>query len=447
MANICIIGTGYVGLVTGACFAEIGHKVICQDQDEKKISIIKDGRIPIYEPHLNELVTKNSKKGKLRFTLDPIEAINQSETIFICVGTPPLENGEADLSAIEKVTRLIAENANSYKLIVEKSTVPVQTGMSVERTIQFNNKNNTELDIASNPEFLREGSAVEDFLHPDRIVIGVKNERAEKILRELYSPIVKQSFNCPIHKDCTNSEKVPLLITDINSAELIKHASNSFLATKISFINAIADICEKTGADITKVAYGMGLDPRIGKDFLKAGIGFGGFCFPKDLQAFIRIAEKLDYDFSLLKKVEGINENRINVLINKLKNQLWVIKEKTIGILGLSFKPYTDDVRFAPSIKIINALKKEGACVKAYDPQAMNKAKEIISDITYCHDPYEVAQASEALIFATEWDEFKKLNFSKIKSLMKQPLIFDGRNMLDKDKMICEGFEYVGMGR
>lgn len=445
--NICIVGSGYVGLVTGACLAEIGHTVICQDQDKEIIGILKDGEIPIYEPYLNDLVKKNSKNKKLSFTIDQIEAIAKSEVIFICVGTPPLKSGEADLSAVEKVTRLIAENSSSYKLIVEKSTVPVQTGKWIKRTLKLYNKNKIELELASNPEFLREGSAVEDFLHPDRIVIGVQSEKAEKTLREIYSPIIEKSFDCPIHTNCPKSGKTHFLVTDINSAELIKHASNSFLATKISFINAIADICEKTGADVTKVANGMGLDPRIGNSFLNAGIGFGGFCFPKDLQAFINIAEKSGYDFSLLKEVEKINENRIEKIIDKIRKKLWVLNEKTIGILGLSFKPNTDDIRFAPSIKIINALTKEQVFIKAYDPQAMIKAKKIMPDINYCENPYETANNSDALILITEWEDFNKLDIFKIKSSMKRPLIFDGRNMWDKDKMIRAGFEYVGIGR
>lgn len=447
MIKISIIGTGYVGLVTGTCLAEIGHKVICQDNDKKKINILKNHEIPIFEPHLKKLVINNVKKGRLVFTDDPIFATRQSEIIFICVGTPPLKDGEADLSAVEKVSHLIAENSSSYKLIVEKSTVPVQTGMWIDKTINLYNKNNIEFDIASNPEFLREGSAVEDFLHPDRIVIGVQKKRAEKFLKKLYHPIIEQSFSYPIHKNCKYSEKIPFVVTDINSAELIKHASNSFLATKVSFINAISDICEKTGADVTKVAYGIGLDSRIGKKFLNAGIGFGGFCFPKDLQAFIRISEKLGYEFSLLKEVEKINENRIKVLINKIKDHLWIIKDKTIGILGLSFKPNTDDIRYAPSIKIINELKREGALIRAYDPKAINKVKEIIPDIIYCNNSYDVAKNSDALIVVTEWNEFKNLDILKIKSLMKRPLIFDGRNMWDKEKMINEGFEYIGIGR
>ena len=446
--NLAIIGTGYVGLVTGTCLAEVGHRVICQDHDREKIRVLEEGGLPIYEPYLGDLVAKNSKEGRLTFTLSPEEAVRRSDVIFICVGTPPLEDGEADLSAVEKVTRTIAKLSTSPKLIVEKSTVPVQTGMWIKRTLQiYNPHTDVEFDVVSNPEFLREGTAVEDFLHPDRIVIGVESIRAEKLLRELYSPILTRSFNCPIHRDCQVRRPVPLLVTDINSAELIKHASNSFLATKISFINAIADICEKTGADITKVAYGMGLDPRIGKSFLNAGIGFGGFCFPKDLQAFVKIAEKLGYDFSLLREAERINEKRIDLFINKMKDRLWILKGKVIGVLGLSFKPDTDDIRFAPSIKIIERLTREHALIKVYDPQAMEKAKHVLPHITYCQDPYETADRSDALLFLTEWKEFLNLNFSRIKGLLRRPLILDGRNMLDKERLTKLGFEYVGVGR
>jgi len=445
--SISVIGTGYVGLVTGACFAEIGHKVVCQDMDERKISILKEGGIPIYEPHLKELVNKNVGSGRLSFIFDIKEAILSSDVIFICVGTPPLENGEADLSAVENITRQVAEISTSYKLVVEKSTVPVQTGEWIKKTLEiYKNKKDFNFDVASNPEFLREGKAVYDFLHPDRIVVGVENERALKILKDIYAPIINHSFECPIHENC-NQKSIPFIVTDVKSAELIKHASNSFLATKISFVNAIADICEKAGADVENVAYGMGLDPRIGRDFLNAGVGFGGFCLPKDIQAFIKIAEKLGIDFRLLKEVERINEDRIKNFIEKIKNHIWIIKGKTLGVLGLSFKPDTDDIRFSPSLKIIKELLNAGATIKTYDPKAMNKVKEIFPDIIYCDNAMESAKDSDALIIVTEWQEFKELDYAKIKSLMKRPLIFDGRNMLDKNKMLSLGFEYIGIGR
>ena len=446
--DIAIIGTGYVGLVTGACLAEIGHNVYCQDCDKEKIERLKKGKIPIYEPYLERLVLENKKKRRLFFTDSLKEAICSSVVVFICVGTPPLENGEADLSAIERVTREIAHYSESYKLIIEKSTVPVQTGLWVERTFKIYRLKEIDFDVASNPEFLREGQAVFDFLHPDRIVIGVQSKRAEELLREIYRPIIDRSFNCPIHKECPEKEPIPLIVTDIKSAELIKHASNSFLATKISFINAISDICEKTGANVKDVAYGMGLDRRIGKDFLNAGIGFGGFCFPKDLKAFIKISEKCRYDFRLLKEVERINEGRVFLVIEKLKNGLWILKDKTIGVLGLSFKPNTDDIRLSPSLKICRLLLKEGAKIRAYDPKAVERAKRELKSqqITYCPNPYQVAKGADALVLCTEWEEFKDLDWKKIKSLMLYPFILDGRNMLEKQKMKDLGFEYVGMG-
>ena len=444
--RIAIIGTGYVGLVTGACFAEIGHTVICQDSEGVKIDILLKGGIPIYEHYLEKMVNENIKEGRLSFTKDMEEAVKPSEVVFICVGTPPLENGEADLSAVEMVSREIARISDSYKLVVEKSTVPVQTGEWIEKTIKVYSLKNNEFGVASNPEFLREGSAVEDFLHPDRIVIGINSGRAEAILRKLYTPIINQQFNCPVNGTCTSREAIPFIVTDIKSAELIKHASNSLLATKISFINAIADICEKTGANIKDVAHGIGLDKRIGRSFLEAGIGFGGFCFPKDLQAFIRIAEKCGYDFRLLKEVERINVGRVSLVIEKMRKGLWILKGKTIGILGLAFKPDTDDIRFAPALEIIRQLMKEGAIVKAYDPKAMERAKTQLPEVIYCNDPYEVAKGADGLVICTEWDEFKNLDFIKIKNSMRRPYLLDGRNICDKEKMLTLGFEYSGIG-
>ena len=448
--KIGVIGAGYVGLVTSACFAEIGHKVICHDIDETKMDILQKGEVPIYEPYLKELIQKNREADRLSFVRTFEEAVIPSEVVFVCVGTPPLENGDADLSAVEMVSREIARVSDAYKLIVEKSTVPVQTGAWIQKTIETYGSKKAECGVASNPEFLREGSAVEDFLHPDRIVIGTQNGRAEKILREVYAPILIGQFNCPVHSDgncLRGGESVPLIVTDINSSELIKHASNSFLSTKISFINAVADICEKTGANIKDVAYGIGLDKRIGSSFLEAGIGFGGFCFPKDLQSFIRIAERCGYDFELLKEVEKINKERLSLVIEKIKKVLWILKGKTIGIWGLSFKPNTDDIRFAPSLEIIKQLLKEGALVKAYDPKAMEKTEKELPEIVFCSDPYETVKGADGLVLCTEWDEFKNVDFKRVMSLMKRPFILDGRNIYDKDRMLSMGFEYLGIGR
>ena len=428
--NIAIIGAGYVGLVTGACFAELGNKVICVDNDPEKISLLKKLKMPFYEKGLDKMVKKNVSAGRLVFT-DRIDyAVKKSLVIFICVGTPPREGGEADLSYVENVATQIARNMTSYRLIIEKSTVPVETGSWIERTVKISNKKGIKFDVASNPEFLKEGTAIEDFMHPDRIVIGVETKKAKDILTRLYSPI-----------------KAEIVVTDIKSAELIKHASNSFLATKISFINSIANICEKTGADIEKVSYGMGLDHRINKAFLKSGIGYGGFCFPKDLDAFIHISEKMGYDFSILKAVRKVNEDQKKLFLKKIEKELWIIKDKNIGVLGLAFKPNTDDMRFAPSIDIIDSLTARGARVRAYDPKAMEKAGNFLKGITLCKDAYEVARGSDALLILTEWQEFKDINLSRVKKLLKNPLIIDGRNIFDPAKMHKLGFKYISIGR
>ena len=350
--------------------------------------------------------------------------------MFICVGTPPKENGEADLSYVEDVSHAIADVMDSYKLIVEKSTVPVKTGDKVSRTIRAYNKRNVDFDVVSNPEFLREGSAVNDFMHPDRVVVGCESEMARQLMEKLYSPL-----------------KAPILFTDIKSAEIIKHASNSFLATKVSFINAISRICELAGADVGKVAEGMGMDRRIGRQFLDAGIGYGGFCFPKDAEAFIRISEKLGYDFKLLKATQEINLEQKRHFVRKVEKALWVVKGKTLAVLGLAFKPNTDDMRFAPSIYIITELQKEGAIINAYDPEAMEKAKQIFKGINYCSGPYEAAKGADAMLILTEWPEFRELDLKKIKSLMRHALVIDGRNVYDPEIMGQEGFTYLSMGR
>ncbi|MDP3804170.1 MAG: UDP-glucose/GDP-mannose dehydrogenase family protein [Candidatus Omnitrophota bacterium] len=429
--NICIVGSGYVGLVTGACFADLGNDVICIDNDKKKIKSLKSGIVPIYEPGLEELIRRNRKEGRLSFCSSIKEGVRKSEVIFIAVGTPSRSNGDADLTFVENVSREIALAMPSYRLIVEKSTVPVNTGEWMEHTIKAFNRRNVKFDVASNPEFLKEGSAINDFMHPDRIVVGVKSRKAADILIELYKPL-----------------KAPIVVTDIKSAEIIKHASNSFLAVKISFINAISDICDKVGADIMEVAKGVGLDKRIGREFLNAGIGFGGSCFPKDLAAFIHIAEKIGYDFGLLKEVQKINDYQKRILLRKIEGLVWNLPEKTIGVLGLSFKPNTDDIRQSPALDIISMLIKEGAGIKAYDPAAMEKAKDVLGKkVKFCKDAYEAAKNSDCLLVATEWNEFKELDFKKIKRLMRQPIIVDGRNIYDPSEMKKLGFTYVGIGR
>lgn len=428
--NVCIIGAGYVGLVTGACLADLGNNVVCVDNDKKKIDMLKKIKMPFYEKGLEDMIKKNVKVGRLSFSASIKEGVEKSLVIFICVGTPPRPNGEADLSYVEKVARDIANNMTSYRLIVEKSTVPVETGKWVEHTIRLNVRKKIKFDVASNPEFLREGTAVHDFLYPDRIIIGVQSKRAKQILYELYKGIERE-----------------IVVTDINSAELIKHASNSFLAAKISFINSVANICERAGADIAKVAHGIGLDARIGREFLKSGIGYGGSCFPKDVDAFIHIAGKLGYDFGILKAVRKVNEEQKALFIRKIEEALWIVKDKTVGILGLSFKPNTDDMRCAPSIEIIGALAENGAKVKAYDPQANKKARAILKGITFCKDLYEAAKNSDALVIVTEWHEFEVMDLGRIKKLMNTPLIIDGRNIFDPQKMKEAGFRYISIGR
>lgn len=428
--NISIIGTGYVGLVTGACLADLGNNVICADNDRGKITSLKKGIVTIYEPGLDEIVVRNSKKGRLKFTTDIKEAVLKSDIVFICVGTPSRESGEANLTFIEHVARDIAASMKKYKLIVEKSTVPVETGEKIKGVINSFKRSRAEFDVASNPEFLREGSAVEDFMHPDRIVMGVESKKAEALLKELYTPL-----------------KAPFVVTDIKGAEIIKHASNSFLAAKISFINAVSNICEKVGADVVEVAKGIGLDKRIGMSFLDAGVGYGGSCFPKDVNAFIHIADRLGYDFGMLREVRKINEAQKDVLVKKIERALWNLPGKTIGILGLSFKPDTDDIRSAPAIDIIGRLKAAGCNIQAYDPKAMDKARTALKNIKFCKNPYEAARMSDCLVIMTEWNEFKELDFKRIRENLRQPIIVDGRNIYNPKNMKKMGFRYIGMGR
>jgi len=443
--KISVIGAGYVGLTTAACLAQIGHVVFCSESDTEKLSELQAGIMPLFEPHLENVIAVARKSGRLTFGATQ-EAIEGGEAIFICVGTPPLGNGDADLSSIEGVARAIAKKASGYRLIIEKSTVPVQTGVQLRKHLSVHSNRGLDYDVASNPEFLREGSAVEDFLHPDRIVVGVESRRAAKLLQEIYEPIINQTFACPVHSRCPSRTPPPLLLTDTNSSELIKHASNSFLAMKISFINMVANLCEMVGADVTKVAEGMGLDPRIGPAFLSPGLGFGGFCLPKDVQAFIRIAEKSGCDFSLLKEVERINQRRIEHFIEKVRRELWVLRGKRIAMLGLAFKPNTDDVRFAPAIAIAKLLLAEGVGVRAYDPEAMEKAKVLLPEITYCNNAYEAAEGADAVLLVTEWEEFRKMDWCRLATLVERPLIIDGRNALPVDDLTRNGFEYLGIG-
>ena len=428
--KLTIIGTGYVGLVTGTCFAEVGHQVICVDNNAEKVKVLQAGGIPIYEPGLEEMVKKNVAAGRLRFTASTSEGVENSDIIFIAVPTPPMADGSVDLSFIEGVAREIAGAMTSYKIVVDKSTVPVKTGDKVSETIKRYCKAKVEFDVVSNPEFLREGFAVEDLMKPDRVVIGVRTQRPVAAMREVYSP-----FNAPI------------IVTDINSAELIKHAANSFLALKISYINAIANICEASGANVQEVANGIGLDARIGRRFLDAGLGFGGSCFPKDLSAFIKISEQLGYEFNLLKEVQRINAAQMDRFLKKITDTLWVLKDKKIGVLGLAFKQNTDDVRLSPAIDLCQRLQKEGASLRVHDPKAMDKAREILKNVTYVEDMNDVAEGCDALVIATEWPVFKKLDLERVRKLLTHPILFDGRNLFDPKEMETMGFIYKSVGR
>ena len=447
--RISVIGCGYVGLVTGACFAEIGHDVTCTDNDESKIVTLRAGKLPIYEPHLDALVDKNIREGRLHFTSSPGEAVRASEAVFICVGTPPLDNGDADLSAIDNVARMIATEGGGAKLVVEKSTVPAQTGQELKRALTvYSRKSGANFTVASNPEFLREGTAVTDFLHPDRIVIGVDEEAAAKKLREIYAPILDKKFACPAHKGkCPDAAAPAFVVTTVNSAELIKHASNSFLALKISFANSLADMCDQLGADVQEVTAAVGMDPRIGRQFLQAGLGFGGFCLPKDVQAFIRLAERVGIDFTLLKAAEQVNKQRIDLLLAKARKALWVLKGKKIALLGLAFKPNTDDIRFSPAIDAARRFLAEGANLHAYDPQAMDKTRKLLPEISFAKNPYELVRDTDATIIATEWDEFKCLDWKRVHNEMARPLVIDARNVLNPAEMKSLGFEYYSFGR
>ena len=432
--NICVIGTGYVGLVTGTCFADFGVNVSCVDKDAGKIDMLKRGEIPIFEPGLKELVEKNVNEHRLTFTTDLGEAIKKSLVIFIAVGTPPREDGSADLSYIEEVARTIARNLNGYKVIVTKSTVPVGTGNLIERIIGKEQDGDHKFDVVSNPEFLREGSAVEDFMRPNRVAIGARSEQAVAIMKDLYSPLYLL--------------ETPFVVTDIETAELIKYASNAFLATKISFINEMANICERVGADIHMVAKGMGLDHRIGPKFLHPGPGYGGSCFPKDTSAITKIARAHGYTCKIVEAVIEVNAAQRVIMLDKIREMTGGLSGKHIGVLGLAFKPNTDDIRESPALDIVEMMLNEGALIKAFDPAGMENAKKVMPyTITYCADSYEVAEGSDALVILTEWNQFRKLDLSKIKTLLKSPKIIDLRNIYDPANMSRMGFEYTSVGR
>ena len=458
--KVCVVGTGYVGLVTGVCLAEIGHRVICVDKDDNKIDLLLAGKLPIYEPGLDKLVAKNSKRKNLVFTKDIEGAVKSQDIIFICVGTPPMSDGNADLSYVEEVAKNIGNYINGYKVIVNKSTVPIGSGdwvsMIVSDNIRANNsyfksnskKEKISFNVVSNPEFLREGTAISDTFFPDRIVLGSSSQKAIDTMKKLYEPIINQKFDlADISFDPKNAREIPVVETDIVSSEMIKYAANSFLATKISFINEIGNICEKAGADINMVARGIGLDSRIGSKFLNAGIGWGGSCFLKDISALSKIAAEYGISTQLLNAVVNVNNQQRLKVVQKVQETLKIVKGKVIGVLGISFKPNTDDTRDAPPITIMNNLINMGARVKAYDPIIKKLPKTLNSKVIICKSSSEIFKDSDIVILATEWEEFKGIDFKKARKLMKNANFIDGRNFLNREEMIKLSYKYMGIGR
>ncbi len=431
--RICMIGTGYVGLVTGTCFAELGNDVTCVDIIKEKIDRLNRGELPIYEPGLDVMVATNVKEGRLTFTTDLKKAVEDALVIFIAVGTPQAEDGSADMRYVEAVTKDIAKYMNEYKVIVNKSTVPVGAGKWIKKLIQENQPRALHFSVASNPEFLREGSAIEDFMRPNRVVIGTEDPEAAAIMRDLYKPLFLI--------------ETPIVMTNLASAELTKYAANAFLATKISFINEVATICERVGADVHDVARGMGLDQRIGTKFLHAGPGYGGSCFPKDTRALVSIAKKCEYDFKIVDAAVKVNDEQRQRMLEKIRQTLGNMKGKTIGVLGLAFKPNTDDMREAPSIDIIAGMQKDGAHIKAYDPIAMHEAQKFLQDVEYVDDTYSTITGADALVLITEWNQFRSLDLDKVKRLLKTPIVIDLRNIYEPLKMREHGFTYVSVGR
>jgi UDPglucose 6-dehydrogenase len=448
--RIAVVGSGYVGLVAGACFADLGHEVIVVDNDERKLAALKNGEVPIHEKFLPELLSRHHGR-LLQFSDDLPQAVGASSVIFVAVGTPPTDRGDADLSYIESVAREISGAIDDYKVIVEKSTVPVYTSEWVRKIILRNGADPDSFDVASNPEFLREGTAVTDFLFPDRIVVGCDNDRSAKVLRQVYAPLTNGTYyerNDAIPRPDRASIPPALIVTSTKSAELIKHASNAFLAMKISFINAVASICESVGADVNQVCHGIGSDSRIGPRFLNPGIGYGGSCFPKDVMAFRAVARECGYDFRLLDEVMRINEDQRDRFLRKVRSALWTLRGKHLGVLGLAFKGGTDDIRESPALFLVQSLLQEGCKITAYDPAAMERTQEVMnSGIRYANSSYEAARGADALLILTEWEEFANLDLDQLNQELKYPIVIDGRNLYDPDIMAAHGFTYYSIGR
>ena len=448
--RIAVVGSGYVGLVAGACFADLGHDVILVDNDQRKLEALRNGQVPIHENFLPELLSRH-RGNRLTFSDDLKESVRLSSAIFVAVGTPPTERGEADLSYVESVAREISGGVDDYKVIVEKSTVPVYTSEWVRKIILRNGTDPELFDVASNPEFLREGTAVTDFLFPDRIVIGCDGERAADVLREIYAPLTDGTYYQradAIPQPDRATIPPPIIVTSTKSAELIKHASNAFLAMKISFINAVASVCESVGADVNQVVHGVGTDSRIGPRFLNPGIGYGGSCFPKDVMAFRAVARECSYDFRLLDEVMRINEDQRQRFLRKIHRALWTLRGKRLGVLGLAFKGGTDDIRESPALFLVQALLQEGSKVTAYDPAAMERAREVLgTSITFAESPYEAAHGADALLLLTEWEEFANLDLNRLREELKYPIVIDGRNLYDPEVMAANGFTYYSVGR
>jgi UDPglucose 6-dehydrogenase len=431
--NICVVGVGYVGLVTGTCFAEFGNTVVCVDNDEKKIDALQQGIIPIYEPGLGEMVKRCQSAGRLHFTTDVADAVEKSLVIFIAVGTPSGSGGSANLEFVYQVAETIGKLMKGYKVIATKSTVPVGTGKEIKEIVKKNQEQHIAFDVVSNPEFLREGSAIEDFMRPNRVVIGSESEQANAIMKDLYSPLYLI--------------ETPVVITNVETAEMIKYASNAFLATKISFINEMANICDLVGADVHQVAKGMGLDKRIGSKFLHAGPGYGGSCFPKDTSAIAKLAESLGYRFRIVETVIDVNERQHERMVEKIERTLGTLKGKRLGVLGLTFKPNTDDIRESPAIKIVKTLIDKGVSVVAFDPAGMEAAKEVLKEVVFAKDMYDVAKDADALVLITEWNEFRFLDWDRVKALLRSPTVMDLRNIYDPVRMKARGFDYHCVGR